>query len=74
MKEKRLLKNLKLNQSGQTLTEYLSLVILIALVAVGTVGKLGKTIRRQLKSADEKIASIHFTTPRGGSGNESEED
>lgn len=57
----------KMGQSGQTLTEYLSLLILISLVAVGTVGKLGRTIKRQIKSADEKISSIHFTSPRGGS-------
>jgi Flp pilus assembly pilin Flp len=56
-----------LGESGQTLTEYLSLLILISLVALGTVGKLGRTIKRQIKSADEKIGSIHFTSSRGGS-------
>ncbi|GEM_PF-655537 len=54
-----------LGQSGQTLTEYLSLLILISLVAVGTVGKLGRTIKRQIKSAEEKIDSITYTSSRG---------
>ena len=53
-----------LDQRGQTLTEYLSLVILISLVAVGTVGKLGKTIKRQIKSAEERIGSITYHSSR----------
>jgi len=64
---KKINRSIGMGQSGQTLTEYLSLLILISLVAVGTVGKLGRTIKRQIKSADEKISSIHFTSSRGGS-------
>lgn len=47
-----------LNQSGQGLTEYLILLVLIAVTSIGIVTKMGSTIQSKMEDAKEKIRSI----------------
>ncbi|MBC7691581.1 MAG: hypothetical protein H7222_07410 [Methylotenera sp.] len=46
------------NQKGQSLTEYLILLVLISVVSIAGVQSLGKAIHGKLKDAKEKINSI----------------
>ena len=48
----------KLNESGQGLTEYLILLILIAVTCIGVVQTLGSRVEEKLKKAHEKINSV----------------
>lgn len=45
----------KLNQNGQGLTEYITLLVLVSLVAVGAAKTLGTTIQKKIKKAREHI-------------------
>ena len=45
------------NQSGQGLTEYLILVLLIAVVSIGAAKSLGTTIKTKIKEAQNQINS-----------------
>ena len=46
------------NPSGQSLTEYLILLVLISIVSIAGVQSLGKAIDTKLKDAKVKINSI----------------
>ncbi len=43
------------NSSGQTLTEYLILLVILAIASIGLTNTLGSRIRTKLKAASEKI-------------------
>ena len=43
------------NQSGQGLTEYITILVLVSLVAVGATASLGKTVKNKIKTANERI-------------------
>ena len=51
-------KEMLLDRSGQGLTEYLILLILVAVVCIGGVTSLGKAIDGRLDEARKKINSI----------------
>jgi Flp pilus assembly pilin Flp len=46
------------NQSGQGLTEYIALVLLIAVVSIGVTQTLGKTIKSKITEASNHISKI----------------
>jgi Flp pilus assembly pilin Flp len=46
-----------LNQSGQGLTEYITLLLLIAVLSIGVTQTLGKRIKDKIKKASEEINS-----------------
>ncbi len=48
------------NESGQGLTEYLVLLILIALISVAGVQTMGGTIKRKFVTANSHIDKIRF--------------
>ena len=51
----------KLNQDGQGLTEYITLLVLVALVAVGAAKTLGSTVKEKIQTARRHIHSdINF--------------
>lgn len=53
------------NESGQGLTEYITLLVLVALVAVGATQSLGKKIREKIKTATSHVNSdINFENVR----------
>jgi Flp pilus assembly pilin Flp len=56
------MKHLKLlDEKGQALTEYITLLILVALVAVGSAKTLGTTINKKIQTARKHISSdINF--------------
>ena len=45
------------DRSGQGLTEYLILLVLIAVMSIGAVTQLGKIIRKRIDEAKEQITS-----------------
>ena len=45
------------NESGQGLSEYLILVLLIAVISIGAVKSLGGTIREKIKTVRNNIHS-----------------
>ena len=47
--------NLRQNRRGQTLTEYMVLLILMSLAVVGTTQTLGKAIKKKMDDARERI-------------------
>ena len=50
-----------LNEEGQGLTEYLTILILVSLVAVGAAKGLGKLVREKIETAKRHISSdINF--------------
>jgi Flp pilus assembly pilin Flp len=52
----------QLNEKGQGLTEYITLLILVSLVAVGAAQTLGTTLKRKIQTAREHIdRDIHFS-------------
>jgi Flp pilus assembly pilin Flp len=46
-----------MNQSGQGLTEYITLLLLIAVVSIGVTQTLGKRVKEKIKKASEEINS-----------------
>ena len=49
------------NNRGQSLTEYITLMVLVCLVAVGATKSLGTTIREKIKTARRHVNSdINF--------------
>jgi Flp pilus assembly pilin Flp len=53
------------NNSGQGLTEYITLLVLVSLVAVGAAKSLGKSVREKIKTARSHINSdINFNDVR----------
>lgn len=51
----------ELDQKGQSLTEYIILLVLVSLVAVGAAKSVGKTIRAKIETARSHILSdINF--------------
>lgn len=44
-----------LDQKGQALTEYITLLVLIALVAVGSAQTLGTTVKKKIQQARSHI-------------------
>lgn len=54
-----------LNQQGQGLTEYITLLVLISLVAVGAAKSLGKNVRDKIRTARDHVSSdINFNDVR----------
>jgi Flp pilus assembly pilin Flp len=52
---------LNLNEKGQSLTEYIILLVLVSLVTVGAAKSVGKTIRNKMETARSHILSdINF--------------
>jgi Flp pilus assembly pilin Flp len=51
------MKEFKMNESGQGLTEYITLLLLIAVVSIGVTQTLGKRVKQKIKEASEKIDS-----------------
>ena len=60
-----------LNQSGQGLTEYITLLLLVSILSVAAAKTLGKTIRGKIEMAEGQI-SKHISLRNNG-GNEKEE-
>lgn len=53
-----------LNQSGQGLTEYLILLILVAVGAIGATKMLGTAVSTRLKDAKEQINALSDSIPQ----------
>lgn len=50
-----------LNEKGQGLTEYITLLVLVSLVAVGAAKSMGKLVREKIETARRHINSdINF--------------
>lgn len=47
----------RLNSSGQGLTEYIILLMLVAIVSIGVVNTLGDTVKKKIEQAKEQINS-----------------
>lgn len=55
----------KLNQKGQGLTEYMTLLVLVSLVAVGAARTLGTTVRSKIETATRHVnQDINFEKVR----------
>lgn len=54
------MKNPILNSSGQGLTEYLILLILIAVSAIIAVNTLGNTVKDKIQGAQKAINSVSY--------------
>ena len=66
MKFKPLAKPSRLNQKGQALTEYTTLLVLVALVGVGAAKSVGSLVRKKMMKAREHInADINFDEVQG---------
>ena len=50
-------KTFRLDQSGQGLTEYITLLLLIAVISIGVTQTLGKRIKDKIREASEHINS-----------------
>ncbi len=46
-----------MNTSGQGLTEYITLLLLIAVLSIGVTQTLGKRVKEKIKKASEEINS-----------------
>ncbi len=59
----------RMNQEGQSLTEYLMLLILVSLGAMTATVGLGRTVISKISKANARLSSIHFETvdKKGGS-------
>ncbi len=54
-----------LNEKGQGLTEYITLLVLVSLVAVGAAKSVGSTVRNKLETARRHInQDINFDDVR----------
>jgi Flp pilus assembly pilin Flp len=54
-----------MDQQGQALTEYITLLVLVALVAVGAAQTLGRTVKSKIQTARDHINSdINFESVR----------
>lgn len=49
--------NPSLDSSGQGLTEYIILLMLVAVVSIGVVNTLGDTVKKKIEQAKEQINS-----------------
>jgi Flp pilus assembly pilin Flp len=49
------MKKIIANSSGQGLTEYVMLLVLVSLAAVGITKSLGKSVKGQIKKAQQRI-------------------
>ena len=59
----------KLGNSGQGLTEYITLLVLVSLAAVGVTQSLGKHVKGAIKKAQHRIKhKIVFDDKKGGGG------
>lgn len=47
----------RLDEKGQSLTEYITLLVLVALVSIGAVSTLGKRVKGKIARASKKISS-----------------
>lgn len=45
----------RFNQKGQSLTEYMILMVLVSLAAVGLTQSLGKSIKKTIRKARDRI-------------------
>lgn len=49
------MKKLKLDQSGQGLTEYLILLLLVSVVSIAAVKSLGGTVKKKIQQARKAV-------------------
>ncbi len=57
----------KLNQSGQGLTEYLILMLLICVVSIAAAQGLGRTVKRKIQEARDSINKVSpYDNQNGG--------
>lgn len=47
-----------MNESGQGLTEYITLLLLIAVLSIGVTQTLGKRVKQKIEEASNQIDSI----------------
>ena len=47
-----------MNESGQGLTEYITLLLLIAVLSIGVTQTLGKRVKQKIEEASNQINSI----------------
>jgi Flp pilus assembly pilin Flp len=62
------MKNKILDQKGQGLTEYITLLLLISVTSIAVTKTLGTVIRDKIKEAHKQINSIVIKDERGGGG------
>jgi Flp pilus assembly pilin Flp len=66
-------KTFKLDQSGQGLTEYIALLLLIAVVSFGVTKTLGSRVKSKIKEAADHINSdISLQNGAGGGSSSSD--
>lgn len=67
------MKSYKLNEQGQGLTEYITLLVLVSLTAVAITRSLGKSVKGAIRKARDHI-STQIVLKEKGSGSDSGKD